>query len=244
MRCRGNDFATVACSVALLPPIAACSSVPSACRGVPLAPSAALEAAAGAQLFSGAATTDGCNQCAPLHVTSLAPPSTSFDADREARLTPRWRALVAGILVGALLWLRSPGAAQAKPKSVIAMDKGFKEVVLSSWARTSKGLPDLVQGLRGDPFWLLPGKEGGTIRNYALKAECTHLGCIAPWDARSQKFVCPCHGSEYDAEGVVLRGPAPHSLALAHVELVQQEKVQLSAWTEEDFRDGEVPWWT
>jgi cytochrome b6-f complex iron-sulfur subunit len=41
----------------------------------------------------------------------------------------------------------------------------------------------------------------------------------------------------------VVRGPAPLSLALAHVEEAEDGKVQLKPWTEIDFRTGEAPWW-
>jgi hypothetical protein len=52
-----------------------------------------------------------------------------------------------------------------------------------------------------------------------------------------------CHGSQYDPEGAVVRGPAPLPLALAHV-AVQGERVQLSTWSETDPRTGEQPWWS
>ncbi len=45
---------------------------------------------------------------------------------------------------------------------------------------------------------------------YAISAVCTHLGCIVyktDWG-----FQCPCHGSRYNQEGKVIRGPAPRSL--------------------------------
>ncbi|CAK0861579.1 unnamed protein product [Prorocentrum cordatum] len=60
-------------------------------------------------------------------------------------------------------------------------DKNFKTVSVNAWVEESEGEPGLVLGLRGEPYWLLPGKSGG-IRNFALRAECTHLGCIAPWN--------------------------------------------------------------
>ena len=45
----------------------------------------------------------------------------------------------------------------------------------------------------------------------ALSGVCTHLGCsIQP---RGDGFRCPCHGSAFDAEGRVTRGPAKRALA-------------------------------
>ena len=36
---------------------------------------------------------------------------------------------------------------------------------------------------------------------------CTHLGCAVSWDAAEKKFLCPCHGGEYDITGKVVGGP-------------------------------------
>lgn len=44
-----------------------------------------------------------------------------------------------------------------------------------------------------------------------LSAHCTHLGCKIN-KAENGRLVCPCHGSEYDLEGNVLKGPAYKSL--------------------------------
>jgi len=44
----------------------------------------------------------------------------------------------------------------------------------------------------------------------AMSAICTHLGCTVgkvEWG-----YQCPCHGSRFDFEGRVLRGPAPKPL--------------------------------
>lgn len=41
----------------------------------------------------------------------------------------------------------------------------------------------------------------------ALTATCTHEGCTVTGFA-NQAFVCPCHGSQFNATGGVLRGPA------------------------------------
>ena len=38
----------------------------------------------------------------------------------------------------------------------------------------------------------------GAIRAIGLNAICTHLGCVVPWNSCENKFICPCHGSQYD----------------------------------------------
>ncbi len=46
----------------------------------------------------------------------------------------------------------------------------------------------------------------------AMSAECTHLGCMTRYLADEGRIVCPCHGSAFDADGVVAEGPAPAPL--------------------------------
>ncbi|AHF96646.1 Rieske Fe-S protein [Desulfurella acetivorans A63] len=46
----------------------------------------------------------------------------------------------------------------------------------------------------------------------ALNAHCTHLGCIVKWHNDKKEFICPCHGSVYDAWGNRVSGPAPRGL--------------------------------
>jgi len=57
-------------------------------------------------------------------------------------------------------------------------------------------------------FWLV-NTETGLL---ALHRACTHLDCLVSWDDTAQKFVCPCHGSEFDRVGTCLQGPAPRAL--------------------------------
>ncbi|GAB0495812.1 hypothetical protein MMPV_007118 [Pyropia vietnamensis] len=100
---------------------------------------------------------------------------------------------------------------------------------------------ELVLGLQAEATWLIV--EDKKVAPFAINAVCTHLGCVVPWVAAENKFKCPCHGSQYDKNGKVIRGPAPLSLALEHVNVDDEGTVVLSSWKEEDFRTGEAPWW-
>ncbi|PCC66893.1 Rieske Fe-S protein [Nannocystis exedens] len=42
----------------------------------------------------------------------------------------------------------------------------------------------------------------------ALLLKCTHMGCTPGWNAAERSLDCPCHGSRFDAQGAVLKGPA------------------------------------
>ncbi|GAX17242.1 cytochrome b6-f complex iron-sulfur subunit [Fistulifera solaris] len=101
----------------------------------------------------------------------------------------------------------------------------------------------LAQGLKGDATYLIV-KDDKTLEKYGLNAVCTHLGCVVPWSAANNKFMCPCHGSQYSPDGAVVRGPAPLPLALAHCDIDEaSDKILFSPWTETDFRTGEKGWW-
>jgi Rieske Fe-S protein len=45
---------------------------------------------------------------------------------------------------------------------------------------------------------------------FAISTTCTHAGCEVR--KTKSKFECPCHGSQYDLSGRVIRGPAPAAL--------------------------------
>lgn len=152
---------------------------------------------------------------------------------------------VTGVALGALYpvvrYFIPPSSGNAGG-GVAAKDALGDDVFLSKFtAEHNAGDRVLVQGLKGDPTYLV--MEGDdAIASYGLNAVCTHLGCVVPWNASENKYMCPCHGSQYNNEGKVVRGPAPLSLALAHVD-INDDKVSISPWTETDFRTGDNPWW-
>lgn len=80
---------------------------------------------------------------------------------------------------------------------------------------------------------LLINLDGTSFR--ALSGVCTHLGCnVRP----SGRFLqCPCHGSTYDLEGQVTRGPAEQPLRMFET-LTSNDKVEVVVT--EQRRDGDA----
>lgn len=127
---------------------------------------------------------------------------------------------------------------------ITAKDELGNDVKASEFLQAhNAGDRTLVQGLKGDPTYLVV-QDDGSLASYAINSVCTHLGCVVPWNASANRFICPCHGSQYDAAGKVVRGPAPLSLALAHADTTESDTVALTPWTETDFRTNESPWWS
>ena len=58
-----------------------------------------------------------------------------------------------------------------------------------------------------DNYLIIKHNEKTTV----FSAHCTHLGCMINKTEKG-KLVCPCHGSEYDLDGNVVKGPAWKSL--------------------------------
>ena len=153
---------------------------------------------------------------------------------------------ITGVAAGALYPVvkyfipKSSGGAGA---GLAAKDKLGNDILASEFVSTRQaGERSLAQGLKGDPTYLIVSEEE-SIESFGLNAVCTHLGCVVPWNASADKFICPCHGSQYNDEGKVVRGPAPLSLELAHADVNEDDKLVFSPWTETDFRTGEEPYW-
>ena len=131
--------------------------------------------------------------------------------------------------------LATPACARAPPKPIEATDRRGQLVTAEAWAEANPSQPNLVLGLDGEPYFLIV--KDGMVENYALRAECTHLGCLVQPDPLGNGFACPCHGSQYRADGRVTRGPAPNPLALAKVEPRESDGVlMLSPWEGADPR--------
>jgi len=85
-------------------------------------------------------------------------------------------------------------------------------------------------------FWLTRSEEGV----YALYIVCTHLGCLFQWRPTENRFICPCHGSQFSRTGQYLAGPAPRNLDSFVVRVVD-ENGRMLAETEAASGEGPAP---
>lgn len=108
--------------------------------------------------------------------------------------------LIAGGLVSACASLA------ARPVSV---SEGRIRLVLAEHLELSRpgGALKILPHGATNPLYVLR-LDGGEFA--VLSPICTHQGCTV--DIQGPRLVCPCHGSTYDREGRVLRGPAERSL--------------------------------
>jgi cytochrome b6-f complex iron-sulfur subunit len=91
-------------------------------------------------------------------------------------------------------------------------------------AHAQSGIPVPVRGLSTTTYLVIT--PGSKIADYGIRPVCTHLGCTVGWNQQQQHFVCPCHGSQYDAQGRVIHGPAKRPLPLVTV-VVRQNQIRL-----------------
>jgi menaquinol-cytochrome c reductase iron-sulfur subunit len=74
-------------------------------------------------------------------------------------------------------------------------------------AKFQAARPDIYKTPGGDPSY--------SSVNYGFvifSPICPHLGCRFNWSASANKFLCPCHGSQYNFDGTHVAGPAPRGL--------------------------------
>lgn len=76
--------------------------------------------------------------------------------------------------------------------------------------------PGTVSAFVQGKFYLARLEDGGFL---AMSRRCTHLSCTVPWVPAENKFVCPCHSSEFDIRGEVIQPPAPRALDLYPVDI-------------------------
>ena len=76
--------------------------------------------------------------------------------------------------------------------------------------------PGTVSAFVRGKFYLARLEDGGFL---AMSRTCTHLSCTVPWVSGENRFICPCHASEFDIRGDVINPPAPRALDLHPVSI-------------------------
>ena len=137
----------------------------------------------------------------PAH--GLQPTGCSQPCDGR-RCAIQWGAAAGA--AAALLPAAQRASAAKPPKPIEVTDRDGVRVTETSWLKVAVAAPDLVLGLDGEPYFLLTKPSGEPdareLLPYALRAECTHLGCLVqPALGGVGGFACPCHGSQYSACG-------------------------------------------
>ena len=145
----------------------------------------------------------------------------------------------------------SPGTAQAE-KSPVTRRRFFHDLAkgalgAAALGAAAVGINHLEPGLIFDPpprFHAgAPGEYAVNsvtffsyervylVRNpkgfYAESAICTHQKCTVRWNPQENLMVCPCHGSRYQRDGKLIKGPATRPLPHFAVELLPDGKLRI-----------------
>ena len=87
-----------------------------------------------------------------------------------------------------------------------ADDQEFVWAIKANTAELKAKRPELFEGPTKLPYPVV--NLGFTI----FSPVCPHLGCRYSWIDVQNKFICPCHGSEFTNLGNHVAGPAPRGL--------------------------------
>ena len=87
-----------------------------------------------------------------------------------------------------------------------ADEEQFVWAVKSTEADFQAKRPELFAGADKIPYAV------GTLGFVIFSPICPHLGCRYSWVDGQNRFICPCHGSEFTNEGSHIAGPAPRGL--------------------------------
>jgi menaquinol-cytochrome c reductase iron-sulfur subunit len=142
--------------------------------------------------------------------------------------------LLGGFIAAALA---IPAALYLAVRPKAADDAGWLEITDLSQLKVNTPMEVLYEHKRVDGWqketekssaWVVRTEDHNVI---AYKPACTHLACPYHWEGQANKFVCPCHGSEFTLDGKVITGPAPRPLD-RFLTKVQDGKVMIGSQVE------------
>jgi thiosulfate dehydrogenase [quinone] large subunit len=104
----------------------------------------------------------------------------------------------------------TPTPATPKPPTAAPKPKPAGSKIGPATAVPVSGSAAFQDPATGDPA-IVVQPQAGTFLGF--DAVCPHAGCTVGYDQRSVRFVCPCHGSQFNGStGAVEVGPASHGL--------------------------------
>jgi len=127
-------------------------------------------------------------------------------SNSETKISRRGLLKSAWAAMGGLVFLETGGLALAYMQPRLAEGE-FGSLITAGAVEDFP--PGSVTHISNGRFYLSRLADGGFL---ALYQRCTHLGCNAPWDQAEGAFICPCHSSQFSADGSVLNPPAPRPL--------------------------------
>ncbi len=121
--------------------------------------------------------------------------------DRETRPRRDFLGLAGAAAVGATCLLSGAGVVRSlRPRALPEPTRQFKIGLPEEFP------PGTDRPVSERSVYVMSRPEGLAV----VSLVCTHLGCIV--QAGDDGFLCPCHGSKFDADGHVKAGPAPRAL--------------------------------
>jgi cytochrome b6-f complex iron-sulfur subunit len=131
-------------------------------------------------------------------------PTPGTDCIDRRRFLRQVEILAGGVVCGALPLLA--GGCAARARYVAPTIRGDRLAVPA--ARVAKAGGVFVEDPGSDlPIYLRRASDGSYT---AVSTRCGHRGCQV--EPTAEKFVCPCHGSEYTFAGEILHGPTERPL--------------------------------
>jgi thiosulfate dehydrogenase (quinone) large subunit len=139
-------------------------------------------------------------------------PSGTDDRTRRVLLAGG-AAVLGALLIGGASLFRRPTSSSAAGRGGVPQTSapGENGQNLTETAKVPVGgAVEVTDPVTGNQAWVLQLTAGHFT---ALDAACPHQGCPVSFVSPQDGFTCPCHGSQFDASGHVLRGPATRDLS-------------------------------